>query len=90
LLSLALDAYTRHISNPHARLANYQSPFREALFSLQAGIKHVIIPSTVMCRYEGGCNDACLTIHRSYDLNKSGANVRTKAEADRDKKIKAQ
>jgi hypothetical protein len=80
LISLAIDAYTRHLSNPTTKLSHLQSPFREALFTMRHVVRETIIPIGATCRYQGGCDDGCLTVDRGYDQEKSGTSVRSREE----------
>jgi hypothetical protein len=75
LLALFRDVYVRQMNDPSIYTLGDQGPFREALFTMRPSIHDIAIPITVGCRFVGGCNDGCLTVHRHWDQDKSGADV---------------
>jgi hypothetical protein len=76
LLALFRDVYLRHMRDPKAGIHGDQSSFREALFTMRIEVRDNVIPHTVGCRYELGCDDGCLSVHRHHDRDKSGGDVK--------------
>lgn len=75
LLALFRDVYVRQMNDPSIYTLGDQGPFREALFTMRPAIHDYSIPITIGCRFVGGCDDGCLTVHRHWDQDKSGADV---------------
>jgi hypothetical protein len=72
LLALFRDVYARHVNDESIYTLGDQASFREALFTMRPLIRDVVIPVTIGCRYVGGCDDGCLTVHRHWNQDKSG------------------
>jgi hypothetical protein len=83
LLALFRDVYVRHVNNMDRYVLGDQAAMREALFTVRPSIHDIAIPITIGCRYEGGCDDGCLTVHRHWDQDKSGADVEPWGEEHR-------
>jgi hypothetical protein len=76
LLSLYRDIYVRHVNDMTIPVNGDQSAFREALFIMRTQVMDRVIPYEIGCRLEYGCDDGCLAVHRPFDQDKSGSDVR--------------
>jgi hypothetical protein len=84
LLALYRDTFVRHASDPNVDTHGDQASMREALFTMRVWIHDRVIPISEACRYTLGCDDGCLTVHRHWDRDKSGTNVRVKGHAKKE------
>jgi hypothetical protein len=80
LLALFRDVYIRHIKDPNVFVMEDQQAMREALFTMRVWIHDHVIPDNIGCRFEFGCDDGCLTVHRHWDMDKSGKNVMSRKD----------
>jgi hypothetical protein len=76
LLTLYRDVYVRQINDENVKIKGDQASMREALFIMRVWIHDQVIPSSIGCRRTLGCDDGCLTVHRHWDQDKSGKDVR--------------
>jgi hypothetical protein len=67
--------YVRHVNDPSVYILGDQASFREALFTMRPLIHDNVIPADIGCRFERGCDDGCLTVHRHWNRDKSGSAV---------------
>jgi hypothetical protein len=81
LLALFRDAYARHLNDPNVYILGDQASMREALFTMRVWVRDKVIPGTIVCRFQLGCEDGCSVVHRHWDRDKSGANVRPQPRA---------
>jgi len=77
LLALFRDVFLRHLRQ-NVRIHGDQASFREALFTMRIFVHDVVLSPRHVCRFVLGCDDGCRVVHRKFDQDKSGNNVRPK------------
>jgi hypothetical protein len=81
LMTLYRDTFVRHVSDPNVMILGDQASMREALFTMRVWVHDHVVSSSIGCRFVGGCDDGCLIVHRHWDRDKSGSDVRSPAQA---------